>query len=289
MFRHDRQTPARRRPGTRVLALAGILALTSFSCSDSPSDPTPVSNAPPVIQSVTASAPRVEAEQEVQLTAVVQDAETRSEPADLRLVGFAVTRHPDRHGHKRSVAGAETGNDSRRVHVQADRHRAIHVGRHTADQRSLGNGPGYTTTTRRPRSRTSRRCFSTSSRWTRSAPRSACETSATAAPARLRSYVTSRRFVTCSSARARPCWCRASPSTANAADIRAPCTFRSIRKSTGVLETSTGTCRLTAVYRVVSLVAVRKPLRSGGRLGDRAIWPADGASVSTRSTRSSTT
>jgi hypothetical protein len=66
----------------RAWAAAGTLAFASLSCSGNPSSPTPspsnatVTNTPPVVQSVTASASRVEADQELQLTAVVQDAET---------------------------------------------------------------------------------------------------------------------------------------------------------------------------------------------------------------------
>jgi hypothetical protein len=61
----------------RLLIL--VLAATAFSCGgDSTTAPTPPSssNTPPQIASLTSSSPRVEAEQEVTLTATVTDAET---------------------------------------------------------------------------------------------------------------------------------------------------------------------------------------------------------------------
>jgi len=60
--------------------LAAGAALVAIRCtstvSPSGTQPPPVTNTPPTIQSLTADAPRVEAGQNVALTAVVQDAET---------------------------------------------------------------------------------------------------------------------------------------------------------------------------------------------------------------------
>jgi hypothetical protein len=54
-----------------------IAVLLSYSgCSKDPVTPTPVTNTPPVIDSVTVDVTHVEAEDEVQLTAVVRDTET---------------------------------------------------------------------------------------------------------------------------------------------------------------------------------------------------------------------
>jgi hypothetical protein len=69
-----------------AVAAAVVVSLLTFAACDSEVSPTPPSpppppppvvvNAPPTIQSITTSSPRVEATEEVQVTAVVQDAET---------------------------------------------------------------------------------------------------------------------------------------------------------------------------------------------------------------------
>jgi hypothetical protein len=69
-----------------AVAAAVVVSLLAFAACDSEVSPTPPSpppppppvvvNAPPTIQSITTSSPRVEATEEVQVTAVVQDAET---------------------------------------------------------------------------------------------------------------------------------------------------------------------------------------------------------------------
>jgi len=79
-------------------ALAGLLiaSLLSSSCNSSPTGPTPpvkqppppANNTPPTIQSMSVGSPRVEADQEVSVTAVVQDAET---PLDQLTYTWAAT------------------------------------------------------------------------------------------------------------------------------------------------------------------------------------------------------
>jgi hypothetical protein len=61
----------------RAACLSVAVVVVSYSgCSKSTVTPTPVTNTPPVIDSVTVDVTHVEAEDEVQLTAVVRDAET---------------------------------------------------------------------------------------------------------------------------------------------------------------------------------------------------------------------
>jgi hypothetical protein len=60
-------------------AFLGIAVMVSYSgCSKTPVTPTPVTNAPPVIDSMTVDVTHVEADDEVQLTAAVRDAETNT-------------------------------------------------------------------------------------------------------------------------------------------------------------------------------------------------------------------
>jgi hypothetical protein len=62
--------------GARAVLLMIAVLLSYSGCSKDPVTPTPVTNTPPVIDSVTVDATHVEAEDEVQLTAVVRDTET---------------------------------------------------------------------------------------------------------------------------------------------------------------------------------------------------------------------
>src|SRR5262245_20627610 len=68
-----------------ISSALAMMSLLAMRCSDAPITPTPPGpppppppvNTPPVIQSLTAGSPRVEADNQIELTAVVVDAETQ--------------------------------------------------------------------------------------------------------------------------------------------------------------------------------------------------------------------
>ena len=78
MFRNGFGVPASRPQMGAARPLAVALSMSVAACGGGSTTPTPpaTTNAPPVVQSVTAASARVEAGEEVQLTAVVTDAET---------------------------------------------------------------------------------------------------------------------------------------------------------------------------------------------------------------------
>ena len=249
MFRQNSQAPALCRHRTRLRALAAMLALASFSCSDSPSDPTPTptTNAPPVIQSLTASAPRVEAEQEVQLTAAVQDAETPAaqltyvwsvSPSLGTLIGTGAAVRwrapkpaatPDLYTFRLTVTERYTSGGTQRTNEVSG----------TVQVRYNDSPTEITSITTQFLNEFAIDSVSAAQcvrNFSDSCPGKAEEQRDVQAVRDL--FSSQGATVSVSSIGI----------NGDRADIRAPCTFRSVRKSTGVLETSTGTCRLTAVY-----------------------------------------
>jgi hypothetical protein len=69
-----------------AIVIAAALALSD--CGESVTVPPPTTNTPPVIQSLTPSSPRLEVNEEVEITAVVQDQETN--PASLTYTWSSV-------------------------------------------------------------------------------------------------------------------------------------------------------------------------------------------------------
>lgn len=252
MLRDNAQCRVRRRHRIRAWALAGVFAVASVSCSDSPSDPTPPgptpgTNAPPVIQSVTVSAPRVEAEQEVQLTAVVQDAETPASqltyawsvsPSLGTLTGTGATARwkapkpaatPDLYTFRLTVTERYTSGGTQRTN-EASGSVQVHYNDSPVEITTI------TTIFLNEFSIDSVSAAQCVRNFSDSCPGKAEEQRNVQEVRDL--FLSQSASVSVSSV----------VINGDHADIRAPCTFRSIRKSTGVLETSTGTCRLTAVY-----------------------------------------
>ena len=230
------------------------LAAAAGCNKGTPTDPTPVTNTPPVIQSLVSNAVQVEADGEIQLTAVVTDAETSlsqltytwsAAPSGGTIIGTGASVRwrapkpattPDLYTLRLTVTERYVSSGSERTNEVS----ATLQVRYNDSVAELMNITGLFLNEFMNDNVTPDMCV-----------RNFSDTQCASGKAMERQDVQNNRTLF-NSISAQFNFVRVDVTPRSSAYIEAPCTFRSTRKSDGALQVASGTCVVTAVYDTVN-------------------------------------